>query len=56
VVVVGRVGSSEGISMFGVRERIRTGQPIRLITPEQFLRLTERDLPAFPEGHPPSAS
>jgi serine/threonine protein kinase len=40
VVVVGRVGSSEGIKMFGVRERLRTGQPIRLITPEQFHRLT----------------
>lgn len=49
VVVVGRVGSSEGIKMFGVRERIRTGQPIRLITPEQFLRLT----PGFPQRHPP---
>jgi serine/threonine protein kinase len=40
VVVVGRVRSSEGIKMFGVRERLRTGQPIRLITPEQFERLT----------------
>jgi serine/threonine protein kinase len=56
LVVVGRVGSSEGINMFGVRERIRTGQPIRLITPEQFLRLTERGRPAFPERPPPTAS
>jgi hypothetical protein len=40
VVVVGRIGSSEGIKMFGVRERLRTGQPIRLITLEQFERLT----------------
>jgi hypothetical protein len=26
--------------MFGVRERLRTGQPIRVITQEQFERLT----------------
>ena len=40
VVVVGRVGSSEGIKMFGVRERLRTGQPIRVVNQEQFERLT----------------
>jgi serine/threonine protein kinase len=44
VVVVGRVGASEGIKMFGVRERLRTGQPIRLISQEQFERLTARRL------------
>jgi hypothetical protein len=31
--------------MFGVRERLRTGQPIRLITPDQFQRLTARRRP-----------
>jgi len=45
VVVVGRVGASEGIKMFGVRERLRTGQPLRLISQEQFERLTARRLP-----------
>jgi BRCT domain type II-containing protein len=40
VVVLGRAGPSEGIKMFGVRERLRTGQPIRLIGQEQFERLT----------------
>jgi len=44
VVVVGRVGSSEGIKMFGVRERLRTGQPIRVVNQEQFERLTARGL------------
>ncbi|QWZ08272.1 protein kinase [Nocardioides panacis] len=42
VVVVGRVGTSEGLKMFGVRERLRTGQPIRVINQEQFVRLTRR--------------
>jgi NAD-dependent DNA ligase len=42
VVVVGRVGTSEGLKMFGVRERLRTGQPIRVINQEQFERLTRR--------------
>ena len=40
VVVVGRVGTSEGIKMFAVRERLRTGQPIRVIGQDQFERLT----------------
>jgi serine/threonine protein kinase len=40
VVVVGRAGRSEGLKMFGVRERLRTGQPIRLIDQAQFERLT----------------
>ncbi|NUR08064.1 MAG: protein kinase [Nocardioidaceae bacterium] len=40
VVVVGRAGRSEGLKMFGVRERMRTGQPIRVIDEEQFERLT----------------
>jgi hypothetical protein len=40
VVVVGRGGASEGLKMFGVRERLRTGQPIRLVNQEQFERLT----------------
>ena len=40
VVVLGQVGSSEGIKMFGVRERLRTGQPIRVVNQEQFERLT----------------
>ena len=40
IVVLGRVGASEGLKMFGVRERLRTGQPIRVITQEQFERLT----------------
>ncbi|MEO5709730.1 MAG: protein kinase [Nocardioidaceae bacterium] len=44
VVVLGRVGSSEGIKMFGVRERLRTGQPIRVINQEQFERLARRRL------------
>jgi serine/threonine protein kinase len=39
VVVVGRAGSSAGITMFGVRERLRTGQPIRVIDQEHFERL-----------------
>jgi NAD-dependent DNA ligase len=56
VVVVGRVGSSEGIKMFGVRERLRTGQPIRLITPEQFLRLTSRRLPVLSPRASPRSS
>jgi hypothetical protein len=38
--VIGRVGASEGIKMFGVRERLRTGQPLRLISQAQFERLT----------------
>jgi hypothetical protein len=42
VVVVGRAGPSEGLQMFGVRERLRTGQPIRVINQEQFERLTAR--------------
>ena len=42
VVVVGRMGTSEGLKMFGVRERLRTGQPIRVINQEQFERLTRR--------------
>jgi len=45
VVVLGRVGTTEGVTMFGVRERLRTGQPIRLITPDQFQRLTARRRP-----------
>jgi serine/threonine protein kinase len=40
VVVVGRAGTSEGIKMFGVRERLRTGQPIQVINQEQFERLS----------------
>ena len=40
VVVAGHVGSSEGVTMFGVRERVRTGQPIRVISGEQFVRLS----------------
>ncbi len=40
VVVVGRDGEPEGLTMFGVRERLRTGQPIRVISAEQFERLT----------------
>ena len=40
IVVLGRAGVSEGLKMFGVRERLRTGQPIRVITQEQFERLT----------------
>jgi serine/threonine protein kinase len=48
VVVLGRVGTPEGVQMFGVRERLRTGQPIRLITPEQFQRLTTRRRPRVP--------
>ncbi len=42
VVVVGHVGSSEGTTAFGVRERLRTGQPIRVIDQDQFERLTAR--------------
>ena len=40
VVVVGQAGRSEGLKMFGVRERLRTGQPIKLINQAQFERLT----------------
>ena len=40
IVVLGRVGAPEGITMFGVRERLRTGQPIRLLSQAQFERLT----------------
>jgi serine/threonine protein kinase len=40
VVVVGTGGTSEGVTMFGVRERLRTGQPIKVISQEQFERLT----------------
>jgi serine/threonine protein kinase len=40
VVVLGRAGTPEGITMFGVRERLRTGQPIRVVSQEQFERLT----------------
>ena len=40
VVVLGRPGASEGLVMFGVRERLRTGQPIRVIDEAQFERLT----------------
>jgi serine/threonine protein kinase len=39
VVVVGSAGTSEGVTMFGVRERLRTGQPIKVISQEQFERL-----------------
>ena len=40
VVVLGRLGLSEGVTMFGVRERLRTGQPIRVVSQDQFERLT----------------
>jgi serine/threonine protein kinase len=40
VVVVGGKGAPEGITMFGVRERLRTGQPIRVLSQEQFERLS----------------
>ncbi len=40
VVVLGAVGASEGVTLFGVRERLRTGQPIRVIDQAQFERLT----------------
>jgi serine/threonine protein kinase len=40
IVVLGRVGAPEGITMFGARERLRTGQPIRLLSQAQFERLT----------------
>ncbi|MGA8210095.1 MAG: protein kinase [Nocardioidaceae bacterium] len=40
VVVVGRVGVAEGVTLFGVRERLRTGQPIRVIDQAQFERLS----------------
>ena len=47
VVVLGRqrsggVGTAEGVNLYGVRERIRTGQPTALIDQEQFERLTRR--------------
>ncbi len=32
VVVLGRADAGEGLTMFGVRERLRTGQPIRVMT------------------------
>jgi hypothetical protein len=35
--------------MFGVRERLRTGQPIRVIDQEQFERLT-RQVRRAPSG------
>jgi serine/threonine protein kinase len=40
VVVLGRAGAPEGITMFGVRERLRDGQPIRVVSQAQFERLT----------------
>ncbi len=40
VVVVGQLDAPEGIKMFGVRERLRTGQPITVIDQTQFERLT----------------
>jgi serine/threonine protein kinase len=49
VVVVDRAGASEGLKMFGVRERLRTGQPIRVIDQEQFERLT-RQVRRAPSG------
>jgi serine/threonine protein kinase len=44
VVVLGAAAAAEGITMFGVRERLRTGQPIRVVSQEQFERLTVRRL------------
>jgi len=38
----GAVGAAEGVKLYGVRERIRTGQPITLIDQQQFLRLARR--------------
>jgi serine/threonine protein kinase len=38
----GAVGAAEGTKLFGVRERIRTGQPILLIDQQQFARLARR--------------
>jgi serine/threonine protein kinase len=46
VVVVGSRstggGAAEGLKLFGVRERLRAGQPITIIDQEQFLRLARR--------------
>ncbi len=46
VVVVGPpgpgAGAAEGLKLYGVRERLRTGQPITLIDQEQFQRLARR--------------
>ncbi len=40
--VAGRVGAAEGIKLYAVRERLRTGQPIILIDQDQFERLARR--------------
>lgn len=37
-----RPGTAEMLTRYGVRERLREGQPIALIGPEQFLRLAPR--------------
>jgi BRCT domain type II-containing protein len=46
VVVVGAGagggGAAEGLKLYGVRERLRTGQPITLIDQQQFERLARR--------------
>jgi serine/threonine protein kinase len=46
VVVVGppgaRSGAAEGLKLYGVRERLRTGQPITILDQQQFERLARR--------------
>jgi hypothetical protein len=46
VVVVGPraggVGAAEGLKLYGVRERLRTGQPITILDQAQFERLARR--------------
>ena len=37
-----RPGTAEMLTRYGVRERLREGQPIALLGPEQFLRLAPR--------------